>query len=517
MSGLFTEALLTQTLEQILGYAIGGAAQPAIEVAVQGILNDLWASHTDLPLDPATAALASVRNPGNGLDAAAEATLTGVNGQRAGWIKDSLLAPPDSGELLQLLQRGALTAAEVTTQLERGGVFPEHAALIPQLAVQLLSAADAAMARQQQFIDQPTQYAMAAKVGVDGPTAELMFELAGLPPGIGEGLELLRRGLIDETRLAQYVAEGHTKTKYTPDILALQFVPLSAALAAEGVMRQRMTTAEGAALAAKNGIDGASFTQWVDIIGRPPGIMEALTLVNRGVFTDAQFAEVVARSDVRTEYTPFLRNLSVHYPSLFQITHAITAGSVTDALASDTLTKEGYTAEWIASIIGAGHATKTAKHKDIALSVIETLFDAGLEDEPTALTAIEALGYDPAEATELLQLHDARRYVNELVRAVNGIRAKFVGHVIDATEAKILLDGLGLNATTAARLYGLWQTEASANVKTLTPAQVGQALKYNIIDQPTAVARWQQLGYSAADATILSDIVAKGPAHPIPA
>lgn len=516
MSGLFDEALLVDTLRQILGYAIGGAISPAIEISVQGIMNDLWAADPNLPLDPATAALAVIRNPGNGLDAGAEAGLTGINPQRLGWIKDSLLTPPDVGELLQLLQRDFLTAGDVTTQLERGGVFPEHAALIPNLATQLLSAADAAMARQQQFIDQPAQYAAAKAVGVDNATAELMFELAGLPPGLGEGLELLRRGLIDETRLAQYVAEGHTKTKYTADILALRYVPLSAAIAAEGVMRQRMTAADGAALAAKSGIDGPSFTQWVDIIGRPPGIMEALTLVNRGVFTDAQFAEVVARSDVRTEYTPFLRNLAIHYPSLFQITHAITAGTVTDALATSTMQAEGYPAEWIASVIGAGHATKTAKHKDIALSVIETLYDAGLENEPTALAAIETLGYDASEAAELLQLHDARRYVAELVRTVNGIRAKFVGHVVNATQAKVLLDGLGLNAATAARLFALWQTEATANVRTLTPAQVGQALKYNIIDQATAVARWETLGYSATDATILSDIVAKGPAHPLP-
>jgi hypothetical protein len=516
VSGIFDEALIVDTIKQILGYAVGGAVEPAIAVAVQGIVNDLWASHTDLPLDPATAGLAAMRNPGNGLDHAAESSLTGLSPTRAGWVRDSLLQPPDVGSLLQLLQRGKATEAEVIAELTAGGLPPAWSPRIPILAQQLLSAADVAMARQQQFIDQPTQYAMASLVGVDGPTAELMFELAGLPPGIGEGLELLRRGHIDQARFLQYVAEGHTKTKYGPDLLMLQYQPLSAALAAEAVMRQRMSAAQGAAIAAQWGIDGPTFTQWIDVIGRPPGIMEALTLVNRKIFTEADFTEVVARSDVRTEYAPALRNLAVKYPSLFQITHALTAGTVTDALAQSTLELEGYTPEWVASVVAAGHKTKTAAHKNLSLSIIETLYDAGLESEPQALTAIEALGYDAAEAAELLLLHDARRYVSELVRAVNAIRTKYVAHTIDLATAQGLLAGLNLTATTENRLLALWQTESQANVRTLTPAQVGQALKYQIIAEAEAVTRWEGLGYSARDATILADIVAKGPAHPLP-
>lgn len=514
---------IEQIGELAAGYAIGGTVSTALEPLLQTLRNKLWDANPSLPVDPGTMALLARLGRVSAGDAAAEAAHSGLSGQNFGRYLAAQQAPPGTAELLELARRGDLSPDELVTWLGRAGLDERIVNEYMALQRNLLSVADLAMARQQEFIDDGELHARAALVGYEPADADLYFAMAGLPPGLGEGLELLRRGEIDEARFEQYVAEGHIKTKYTGDVLKLRYQPLSAAVAAEALIRERITEAEAIAIAEKNGLRADDFLTWSHMLGRPPGIVEALTLINRRVYGDpegaeaqAAFREVVARSDVRTEYADALFNLRTHYPPLFQVERALTAGTITPELAADTLTKEGYPKAWVDAIVNANANGATAKAKELAASTVEALYEAGLDTHAEAAKALEALHYTPEQADQLLGLWLARRIVGELIRAVSIIRGRYVGWKIDRPTAVADLDQVLNDAATRDRLLTLWDLEHEANAPVLTPSQIGQAFKVGRFTLDQALQAWQGRGYTLDEATTLAWIEAKGNPFPAP-
>jgi len=514
------EGLLEQGISTAVGYAIGGALTPVVDVATQPLKNAAWEEAVKagdgLPLDPQTAATAEIRSGPGGYSGVDEAAKGGITADRYALLMGALQTPPGTSELLDLYRRGVLDRQTVHAALLRGGLMPEYVDKYLVLSEQILTVADLAMARQQGFIDDAELEQRAAAVGVPSADAQLYFKMAGLPPGITIGIELLRRGLIDEARFSEYVAEGHTKTKYTSDLLNLRYVPLSAATAVEAALRERIPKDQAQALAAEQGVSPDSFAIWLETVGRAMGIMEGLTLLNRGVITEANFREIVARSDVRTEYTDWLLELRTHYPSLFQLEAMIRSGSISDADARDVLHKEGYPAHLIDGMVAAGHAAKTAKAKDLNLSMVETLYVAGMESHDEAAKAIERLGYDPAETEELLKIMQARRVVAEIIHGTTMIRTRYVGWKIDSHVASQELAKFIPTLTDRNRLLDMWDAEREVSRPVLSRAQIAQARKYGIVSPEQAVTRWQAMGYSLEDAQIMDEIVAKGPEHPPP-
>jgi len=97
-----------------------------------------------------------------------------------------------------------------------------------------------------------------------------------------------------------------------------------------------------------------------------------------------------------------------------------------------------------------------------------------------------------------------------LTAAVGRVHTLYVGHKIDQATAAAVLGQLGLDATNTADLLGIWGYERAANVKTLTASEVAQALKYQLIDQPTAQLELEALGYLPHDAWLYLSVHAKG-------
>ncbi len=508
-------ALLSRFFQDAFGFGIGSATADAIRPFVQPEANKAWSLAPTKPLDPGDAALVEVRSDGAALDGGHEAAQTGLDSKRFAALVEASRTPPGAGELLELLRRGAVEGPAVEKALRQGGTRPEWTGPLLGLRRVFLSPADAAMARQQGFVDQAQAREIAGRGGVEPLDADLMFELSGLPYGIGEALDLLRRGKIDEGRFRQVVREGHTKTKYTDDLLALQFTPLSASIAAEALIRERVSEAEAVKIAAENGIRRDDFLLWSNMLGRPVGIGQAQQAVNRGLLDRAGFREVVARSDVRTEYADLLFALRRRLPSIFQLRGLIANGSISDALAGSILRDEGYSPELIDGIISAAHGDKTKGTKDLTQATVLELYEAGLESHAWAVTQLEGIGYDAGEAESLLLIQEARRLLGALNAAISRVHARFVGHEADEATATARLDALGITAEARNRLIELWDVEREANVRRLTAAQVGQALKHGLITRADAVGRWQGLGYPKEDAELLAGLAGAPGSTPV--
>lgn len=499
------------TLEQIFGYGIGGAVTPVVEWIARPITYKVNSENPNVVLDPQTLVVAQIRLAGTGFDGTNEAAASGLNPDRYKTLLASQRTPPDASALIELMRRNKLSEDQFSIALERTGLDPEFIDQFLALSEVLLSAEDLAMARQQGFISEDEARRRSALVGVPADDADLMFKLAGLPPGPEQMIELWRRGMTTEDRVRQSLVEGHIKLDYVDDVLKLKTVPLSASVAANALIRQRVSKDKAVAIAEQNGLTEEDFLLWSDMIGRPIADGQALQLARRGEFTYQQFEESVARSDVRTEYAPELWKLRTVLPNLFQLRALVTQGAITDQRAVEIASDLGYAPDIAHGIVQAAKNPKKQRTKDLAATQIDSLYESGLESRKWATDALVGLGYDPDEAEWHLELLDARRLLAALQSNLNLIHREYVNHKIDEHTATMDLDQIGVAPDVRNLLLETWTNERKANVARLTNAQIGSALKYAGMPRGDAISRWMQNGYSEDDANWLADIALKVP------
>lgn len=489
-----------------VGFATGAAASEAIRPAVQPLANEIWSSNPTMPTPMDVAAQVAIKNPGMDDDMRKEARKQGFGDAAFNASKDAADSPPAVGELLELYRRGDIDHDRLIHGLRGALLESSWLDILPALAKVLLTPSDLAMARQQGFIDVGEQHAGSARQGVDSKDADLLFEMSGLPPGIAEGLELLRRGEITEEHFAQIVREGHTKTKYVEDLLKLKTQPLSASVAAEALIRQRVPKEKAVRIAEQNGYKPEDFLLWSDMLGRPIAIGESLTLARRGEFTFEQFRDAVARSDVRTEFADDLWKLRTVYPPLFQLLRLVKAGTIDEKMALDITIKLGYTPELAHSLISGAKVDKTAHTRHLAAGQIDTLYESGLETREWALAALTNLGYGNDEAEWHLELLEARRLIAAAQSAVNLVHRNYVSRKISVDRASADLDSIGVHHDARDLLLDQWGNEREEHILTLTNAQIGRALKLGIINEGDAISRWIGNGYSQDDASVLAQM-----------
>lgn len=497
-----------RSLSEIFGFGIGTALGNALQPESTGLAQEAWGLNPTLVLDAQTLAIL-VRLGLLTIDQAEDdAKQTGINRERLAQLVQGSYIPPGSGELLELYRRGELSIEETRTALMYGGMDGRYVDEYLRLQKVLLSPADAAMARQQGFLTADEATARSALQGVDAEDADILFKMSGLPPGAEQMIDLWRRGEVDEARVRQSLIEGHIKIDYADDVLKLRYQPLSASVAAEALIRQRMTEEQAVAIADKNGISRDDFLMWSNMMGRPIATGQALQLARRGQFTYPQFVDAVARSDVRTEFAPDLWNLRRVIPPLFQVNRLVSSGSITDELATQYIIEDGYDKELAAAIVHSGSAHKTAGTRHLAATQIDALYESGLESHDWALQHLMSLGYSQDEATWHLELLDSRRLLSALQAELNTIHRTYVGHKIDKLTASNELDTLGMRSSVRDDLLDTWTFEREANVTRLTNAQIGRAVKLGIIDAATGIARWMENGYSQEDADVLAALAA---------
>jgi hypothetical protein len=458
----------------ILGYALGTAAGPALRPFVQDLANEAWTLNPVMRVDPLTAAAIVAEDVEQRAWGADEALNHGIDGPRFDAIVGEVLNAPGLPELYELWRRNLITDAQFSHGLRKGKLEKEwDAALIAARDV-LLTPGELANARQQGFIDDARQLSEASLQGVDAERAEIQFELAGLPPGIETALQMLRRNIIDAAQFAEIVRTGHTKTKWTPELLALESQVLGAGTYAGLHLRGWI---DEAAMVAGGKLTGHTQAQ-MDLLykehGRPATGHQVFIGLRRGGSYDGPttgiaqpFIDAIRQSNIRPEWTNLLWAQRYTYPSAFVLRALAQGGDLTQAETEQILLFEGWEPK-LAATVSAKWAGGTAATTDAHVGKAETQL--------------------------WTTLHNS-----------------YKAEEIDAATAGATLGTLGVSATAQPQVLALWDAERALIRKQLSPAQIKKALKSGVANPATGAAWTFQegidallaRGYDVADATVL--------------
>ena len=434
-------------------------------------MNEAWQTYPTLPMPFYQGARAEAMQVAGFLDLEQEARKRGLAQPQWTALVDVFRTYPELSNLLDLRRRKIIDDAALTVQLNRLGFSDDNAARLVALQHELLSAADLAMMRQQGFITQQQQYDQSELVGQSNEHAELMFEIAGLPPGVEHARDMWRRNIIDESTFRQIIREGHEKIKYTDYEVAMKPEILSAATYSRLRLKGWISETEAAAGGALHGYSEGDMNLMYLSEGRPAAPGQMWTAAARGIdgpdkvpMNEAQFLKGIRESDIRPEWGPMLWGIRHLYPSLFQLTRLVTSGQIDSTTAADWAHKARYAPEVVTALEKSWNTTAApAKHPNVVKAqnqlwtALHKTYISHKSTEEQVIAGFRLINSDPAEDQTILELWNYER-------------------------------GLERSPLTKAQIKKAWK-EAAINAETGSPWTVDEA-----------IAALTELGMSPTDA-----------------
>lgn len=394
-----------------------------------------------------------------------------------------------------------------------------------------LSPGDLAQLVVRNFRDLGDAVGEAKNAGIDGDKFSDLVKLASVPPNPSDLAIALRRGLITEsghgagsTSFEQGMSESRLESKWHDLVkeLAVQWPTPTDAL--DALLEGQVSFEDGKALYARLGGDPQFFTMLYNTRGSAPTPLEAIEMANRGVIPwtgtgpdVVSYEQAFLEGPWRNKWEKPYRDVGQYLPPPRTVTAMVAAGSLADDAALKLLMQQGLSADLAAAYIHDAHNEKSAQEKDLTVSQLLDMYEAGLIGSDDVTTLMEALRYSAETVGLMLAFRDLRRSISATNSAVSRIHTLYVGYKISATVATSSLNALKVPPTQVHAIVSTWDIERSANLKVLTAAQIVDAWYQGIIEQPEAIAELQGIGYTPRDAWILLSIKNKGPLDNPPA
>lgn len=149
----------------------------------------------------------------------------------------------------------------------------------------------------------------AKRSGFDEGRFGQLVDIVDREPNIGETLQLLNRGHINEGKARNLMRANGVPERDVDDLLQLRRYIHEPAALAEMAMRNVITDQEGAREARKSGMTPEQFDQLVGIVGQPPGLSEMLFMLRRGIIDEARLERGIRQSRYRDEWIDDIKQI----------------------------------------------------------------------------------------------------------------------------------------------------------------------------------------------------------------
>ncbi len=383
-----------------------------------------------------------------------------------------------------------------------------------------LSPAELAQLVLRNYLDETTAIEAAKRSGESPDDFRLRVKATGQPLAPQQLAEALRRGIIPEDSADPAtpsfrggIRQGDIQDKWAPVIKALSMAIPSPVDALQALLEGQVSDETARELFVKFGGDPTYFQMLFDTRGAAPTPNEAAVMANRGIIPweghgagVVSFEQAFLEGPWRNKWEPSWRSMAEYHPPPRTVTAMVRDGSLTDELALKLLKQQGLSDELAAAYLASAKHEKVAAHRDLSVSIIETLYEQKAITRADAETMIGDLGYDAREVGFILAVNDLKRVQATINRALGTIHTQYVNHKVTRNVASTDIDQLGLAADARDELLSIWDIERSARVALLTPTQVKKAAGKGLIELAAAIDRLLVWGYSADDAAIFMQL-----------
>jgi hypothetical protein len=486
----------------VTGAALGGGLSDIFANWLRPTSSFLMREDPNQILVPADAAAASIRGVQGAMDMRSEAASNGIAEDRFQVLQELASQVLNAEYITELLNRELIDATRAAKYFQRAGWDPDHSDWLFKLRHSLVSIQDAAAMRNRSIITPDELRTIARHNGFTDQIADQFDLLAGAPPDLETLFLAWRRGVITEADVDRGIVEGPLRNEWIPAVKELQWIPLPPQEAANAVNQGHLDLSVATKKAEESGIRPADFAIMIENAGIPPGPMEALTWISRGLITEDQFRTIFLESRIKNKYIDLYLAARPEQLTFAEIRSLSAKGVIPKEAAIIRLMERGYTADDSAFILAGASAEKTAKVRDLTVAQVITLYQDRLISLDAALSMLEAMGYEPQEAQWYVDIANLQRAVRSTTTATSHIHSLYVAYRIDAGQASAALDRLQIPPDARDDLMALWLIEHDASTRDLSAAEIIHAAKLKIMLSGPAYTRLQGIGYDASDALV---------------
>lgn len=354
---------------------IDGFVSAALQPFVADVSNTSWSNFPNQILSPDVVALAELRDNLSGIDPLKESSMSGLTEQRYQVVLGNTGEPPGLEQLLALFRRGELSEADLDKGIRQSRVRNEWIPAVHRMRFVAPSPAEVIRGYVQNHLDEARARDLFGQGGGRPEDFEWEYETAGRPPGAGEMLQLLNRGIVSEATVREAIRESDIKNKYVDDIIAMRvYLPPPRSVVA--MVRQGAITDDHAReLLADHGV-------------QPQDIEDYIRSAHS---TRASAHKDLSVGEVRTLYVDRL---------------------LTRAEAQAALERLTYPPEVAKLILEGADFAREQKYRTALISHTHTLFVRQRLAQSEAVTALDRAGVDPNERDALLGLWELERTEN---------------------------------------------------------------------------------------------------------
>lgn len=515
-------------ISEATAFAAGIAIGPVLGPPVQALKNATWTLYPDMPV-PVGVLAEGVAQGQIALDQAHTwARSQGFGDTQFSAMVDAANVGPGSGYAFELWRRGEIDQAGFERALLRLGIEQEWIDDLVKIHDVLLSSAELANLQQQGFIDEARANSEGALQGVTNERQQLRFEAAGLPPGVAEGLEMLRRSIVDDTVFSEIVREGHTKTKYTPQLIQLRFRVLSHLQYVEARVRGWI---DNAAMYTGGALTGYTQTD-LDLLhkthGRPLSWHQVWIGLQRGgkrldatadnpaagLGIDPDFFAALQQSDIQQQWYDLAWAQRYSYPAPFVLRTLAQAGEIDAATLTETLKFIGWEPTFITKVVTAwtgGTGTTATQKKQTLAHLTDEYLSGALTRAALATVLTTSLGYSADQAEREITLAEFNAAKTVRTKNTKLAEKQYVAVKTSEAQARQQLAQLGWPQNVIDNYIAAWNIERDIQVTTLTVAQIAAALKAGSLLASVARPLLADLG---EDPAAIETIIATAGADP---
>lgn len=523
--------LAKEQLGLIIGIGVGSALAAALEPQLVAIRQAEWSADPNVAPDAYVLAAGVAQGQVDEDKAREWATKHGIGGEAFRALVDIANTGPALGTAFAAWRREELSDGEFATALRRTGLEEQWHSAVMALKEERLDPGALAtaihrgiIAGEGLIVREPPRGAgkipqvprspidgttEAAAHGIDPERLRVLVGNTGLPPSLGEMLQLLNRRHVTEDDVRRAVAQSNLRNEYMDAVLELRHQLPTARDFLENALRGYRSLEEAIAGAELHGMSAEDATLIYQNQGRPMALRQITQALARGGKFEPEPGEIrdpfraaIVEGNLKPAYYDLAYANRYTLPGAFTIRGMAAAGELNRAETEQLLLDSGWPPELAKKVAGRWAVSSTGAGKQETKAELEDEYAGGYLTEAEFRAALGDLGYKDRELELLVHLNDARRLKRWREKVVDAIAAAHLAFKIDDSTAIAELGELGLTGKPAADLVHLWGLQRRDTIRTLTASEVKKAYKKGLISEAIALDELDHRHYTAADARI---------------
>lgn len=211
-----------------------------------------------------------------------------------------------------------------------------------------------------------------------------------------------------------------------------------------------------------------------------PSPTQGYEMLHRGLIDLADLDTLLKISDYPPFWRDKLRDISYNVMTRVDVRRLLQAGLIDEAKTLETYKRMGYTPEDAELLTQFAVMGITQEERDLTKTDVLNLYEEGLIDRSETAGNLVKMGYDSAEAENILKLSDVNIAKATRTDLVSFTKEKFLAKQIDENTARSELSQIGLKSQSVDRYLLNWNraTEIEAALPSLADVKKWYLLDY---------------------------------------